>query len=140
MTTIAWDGKVLAGDTLADGGGVMNTRHKVYKLKNNILYGACGETQDCIVVRDWIEAGSNPKEKPSNIAEGFSALIIESGKIFLIENKLVRMEFHESILAIGSGAHYALAAIFLGLSSKEAVSLASKFDLYTNDIVTCVHL
>ena len=55
-----------------------------------------------------------------------------SGKDYISEIK----EFH----AIGSGEPYAIAALELGKSPKEAVEIASKYDLYTGGEVKTIEI
>ena len=42
--------------------------------------------------------------------------------------------------ATGSGGHFALAAMDLGLSAEEAVKYASTRDMYTNDTIQVAHI
>lgn len=130
MTTIAFDGRTLAGDTQCSmfrGNGT-----KAFRLKDGSLFGSCGQIQDGVAVREWLENGG---EKPK-VEDGFHAIVVKDGKLFSLENKLVHMEQRRAFFAIGSGRDYAMAAMFLGNTAADAVRVAHEFDVDTGDEVT----
>jgi len=136
MTTIAWDGKTLAGDRRANAGGLPYSVTKVFRLSDGRLFAGSG-TADCIeAVRDWLEG--NEKQRPSFTKdEDFAILVIskENGKLVCdrYELKCFPMRIEEKFHAVGSGRDYAIAAMDFGKSAREAVEFASKYDIYTGN-------
>ena len=137
MTTIAWDGTTLAGDSLAAIDGCLAAYGlKVYVLTDGRLYGASGRYQDVLAVRMWLDTGG---EKP-HITE-FAGMVIETnGECSRIEESLVFMPIREPFHAVGSGRDFALAAMALGQTAAQAVALAARFDIYTGGGVVEVSL
>lgn len=130
MTTIAWDGRTLAGDTqhsMFRGNG-----DKVFRLNDGSLFGSCGQTQDGVAVMEWLAGGG---EKPK-VEDGFHAILVKDGKLYSLENKLVHLEQRRPFFAIGSGRDYAMAAMFLGKTAADAVRVAREFDVDTGSEVT----
>jgi hypothetical protein len=127
MTTIAWDGFTLVGDTQCNA--IIRRRvNKVFQIKENLFFGGSGLYEDCLLVRTWLMHGGNKPELDDN----FSGLIIRDGTAFRIEQKLMESQIQESHHAIGSGSAYAMMAMHLGKTAEEAVVLASVFDSDTN--------
>lgn len=130
MTTIAFDGRTLAGDTqhsMFRGNG-----EKVFCLNDGSLFGSCGQIQDGAAVREWLASGG---EKPK-VEDGFHAIFVKDGRLYSLENKLVHLEQRRPFFAIGSGRDYAMAAMFLGKTAADAVRVAHEFDVDTGDAVT----
>lgn len=131
MTTIAWDGVTLVGDTQASA-TIKRLVDKVFCIRRNLYFGGSGTYEDCLAVRDWLILGG---EKPE-IEDNFSGLIISDGTAFRVEQKLIKSPIQESHHAIGSGSPYAMMAMHLGKSAEESVKLASIYDSDTNDQLT----
>jgi hypothetical protein len=137
VTTIAWDGKTLAGDSRTVNNGLPRLTTKVHRLDDGRLYAGSGDAQDAVAVRNWLNLGG---EKPK-VHEHFKALLIElTGLCVELENALVPMPVHEPYHAIGSGRDFAILAMRLGKSSTEAVALAMEFDVYTGGYVDSLML
>ncbi len=128
MTTVAWDGFTLAGDTQASA-AIKRLVDKVFYIRKDLYFGGSGTYEDCLAVRDWLISGG---EKPE-IEDDFSGLIIRDGTAFRIEQKLMESQIQESHHAVGSGSAYAMMAMHLGKTAEEAVVLASLFDSDTNN-------
>jgi hypothetical protein len=138
VTTIAWDGRQLAGDRLGNSGGVPIELGKIWDIEGEFV-GIAGLYEDGMAFVEWLLAGEDPASKPE-VDESFRALVVrESGKCFRYESKLYPFEILEPYHALGSGRDFALAALHYGKSAKEAVELAMKFDLDTGigvDVLT----
>lgn len=132
MTTIAWDGKTLAGDrqhSMFNG-----SAPKIFRLKSGDLFGACGQIQDAYAVREWLDGGEKPK-----VEDGFHAILIRFGELIAIENKLILMPTPRQFFAVGSGRDFAMAAMMLGKTAAEAVNIAALLDVDTGhdvDVLT----
>jgi len=150
VTTIAWDGKTLAGDSQSTNGGLPRTFTKLWKLASGDFFGACGDAQDCIAVKDWLNS-LKEKESPK-VADSFGALLIKVQKsivvypdkpevttvtttVYKLEDKLIEIPVKEKQTAIGSGRDFAIAAMRLNCDAAVAVSIASEFDVYTGGLI-----
>lgn len=133
MTTIAWDGKTLAGDR--QHSMFNDCAPKVFRLENGGLFGACGEAQDSVAVREWLEGGEKPK-----VGDGFHAILIKNGDLYVIENKLVLMKPTRRFFAVGSGRDFAMAAMLLGKTAKEAIAIAAQLDVDTGEKIDVLKL
>lgn len=128
MTTIAWDGRVLAADSLLTACGNRAKAKKVFRLKDGSLYGGCGDYQIVLAVKAWLNGGEKPKLDDN---ADFHCLLVKSDGVYSLANLLVEMPIMESFAAVGSGQDFALAALHLGKSAKEAVEVACRFDVST---------
>lgn len=134
MTTIAFDGEVIAYDSRETAGSLIcdedcNKR----RTANGVNFFISGRSGDeSLIIEAYLNApqDSYPKEVSQ------SALIVDGDKVF--EAGISRDEGFTCVLvrrglvtAIGSGSHHALTAMDCGLSAKEAVKMAAKRDTYT---------
>lgn len=145
MTTVAWDGKTLAGDTLASDefGSLRFT--KIFKIDRfvsegateQVLLGCAGSIELTVLIRDWIASGMSPDEKPSFGARmEFNGMVIhKDGRIEFMEEMLTPIILHNTFYAIGSGARYSLGAMEMGATAAEAALISSKYDSNTNGII-----
>lgn len=134
MTTIAWDGKTLAADSQAQTTFKTRSR-KLYRLPDGAIFGAAGFVQEALAVLAWLNGG----EKPGDL-ENFEGLIINKAGGDVLGMRLMREPVLEPFYAIGSGAHYALAAMACGKSAVEAVRIAARFDPGTGGPVEFMRL
>lgn len=138
MTTVAFDGQTMAADTLAvDNWGLKEkTLEKIWANKYLLIGGAgeSGQIQTWLAgldqletdLDDLIEAGYKPYAKESNDP----ALLVVcrmTGRIYRhVGGRFLRSHYPQ--FAIGSGRDFALAAMHLGKSAREAVEVAMTFD------------
>jgi hypothetical protein len=124
MTCIAYDGETLAADRQCCG--VFKTRaRKVWRLSNGALFGGAGVFEQVLAVREWLQDETKPKPDGLN---DFTGLLIEAGRIYRLEEKLIRDRIRERYHAVGSGSPFAVTALYLGKTAREAVTIASRFD------------
>jgi hypothetical protein len=114
MTTAAWDGRTLAADTLGVQSNLKRKTSKVFRLKDGNLFAGCGEYDDVLSAREWLENGGSTPEG-----------------CFRVEHSLLRQPIAEPFTAIGSGRDFAIAAMYLGKSAVEAVDIACLYDAWT---------
>jgi len=152
MTTIAWDGRTLAGDSRVSDDNCVDvlTVKKVFKNKN-LLAAFCGTAYDGAAMRHWLRTCGNddydvfsgegfPKSVMSDDFEGL--LVTPCGKATSVNASGVVIEVAEpgGITAIGSGKQAALAAMLAGADAKQAVAIAAKLDPYTGGKITALRL
>ena len=140
MTTIACDGKELAGDRLSvDNNGMPREVQKIFKIKKgkykNCIIGGSGGYEDLLKAVEWFECGG---EKPS--LKDFNAILLTKSGMYRMENGLILDKIFEGMHAIGSGRDFAIAAMYLGNSAQRSVEIASKFNVYTGSKIDSLKL
>ena len=137
MTTIATDGKSMAGDSLTTA-GTHAVRHapKVHRLKDGRIVGACGLTAECLKIVRWLDDGG---DKP-DISDETEALVLGlDGTVCHIDHKFEMLEY-DVPAGIGSGSDLAIGAILAGASPEAAVGIACVRDRHSGGDITVLHL
>jgi ATP-dependent protease HslVU (ClpYQ) peptidase subunit len=131
LTTIAWDGKTLAGDKQTTIGDTPVPTTKVFRLgtKNKrVLVGACGNKADCQAFVTWVKNGFGGQPEFTD----FTGMVIDlNGNISLYDENPNTATFSRDKWAIGSGANFALGAMAHGATAAESVAIASELDIYS---------
>ena len=132
MTVIAWDGKTLAADKQATYHGVKYTTNKLHRLKNGSIAAGSGSSVQIATMINWLDSGADPKEFPKSqeaIENTAGILVITKDKrIMKYESTPYPLEYLDERVADGSGHEFALCAMYLGKTAKEAVEVACVFD------------
>lgn len=132
MTVIAWDGKMLAADKRTNFGGLHATTTKIHRLKDGRLVGCAGNTAQIAEIVHWLSTGADADKLPSvqrDPKECVSALVIEPcGRVLQYENTAHPIVIENRCWAIGSGRDFAMAAMHLGKTAHQAVTLACELD------------
>lgn len=128
MTTIAFDGKTLAADRQSNYH--RSDVIKIFRVISGKVYGAAGRAEDALAVLEWLNnscSQANPK-----VHENFRAIVADASGFVVYEEKLIRLTYEgRQFMAIGSGCDYAMAAMHLGKTAREAVEIAHLFDVDT---------
>jgi len=135
MTTIAWDGKTLCADKQLTSSGVRCTTTKAHRLKNGWLFASCGALENNALVLSYLngEIGKPCFDKDDD----FDGLLIKADSTaWLLNRKLSEILIEDSCFATGSGRDFALAAMRLGKTAREAVEFAAELDIWTGMGVT----
>lgn len=131
MTTITYRDGVLAADSLATMGDTKAHGHyqKIRRIGDHLV-GAAGSVADSQHFVDWLKHGDENVPPPKG---NYSALIIDPrGRVREIENgSVLPVPRGAKFFAVGSGAPFALAAMYAGASAAEAVKIAAKIDTAT---------
>lgn len=127
MTTIAWDGRSLAGDRRISSGTVVYTSTKIRRTADGRLIGATGDYGVCIAMLDWLEEGGR-RPQCQDSERWASALEIMPDGTCWMHNRDTRWRVEDAFAAIGSGRDYAMAVMALGHPAAKAVEVASRFD------------
>lgn len=129
MTVVAYRNGIIAADTLmtTEGLKVGNVR-KVVKTSDGCLAGVAGTIDYCAEFLAWAQTDREyPAPKYNKDSEAI--LIDASGKIHYYCGKQ-HIVILDAYMAIGCGAPYALAAMYVGADAKDAVDAA--MHLHTN--------
>ena len=141
MTTIAWDGTVLAADTLVSAASCNFHVTKIARAGKYLL-GAAGDFDAAMLMMEWFLHGAQRDDFPSELqkTEGNSCvlLVIVAGEVPEIRRydivhipTIIKGKFY----SVGSGSASALAAMHCGKNAIEAVQIAHMFDCRTGDQV-----
>lgn len=136
MTTIATDGKSMAGDGQAECQGtiVATPRAKVIRLADGSLFGSSGRSLDGERVARWLDEGG---EKPK-VDKHWTALRLHpNGELDYLTNEIEPVAI-DLPAATGSGMDFALGAMEAGADPAQAVAIAARRDTATGGII--VHL
>lgn len=135
MTTIA--AKVSSGEIAADsmvsGDDSFYLVEKLRKGKVSI-FGACGDWDKILKFYSVLEHGG---ELESDI--DITVLELKNDGIWIYESTIIPARIKNDFWAIGTGANYAIAAMHLGKSPREAVEIACTYDTSSNppiDVLT----
>lgn len=156
MTTIAYDGKTLASDsqTTQDGIRLSNSAVKIFARgvdddwaiegKRVAAFGIAGNLHAANDLRRAMSsfAGHHAGD-PFEVGVTFAFIAIAEDRTVFVggkysdDNRSWVVEAQAPV-AVGSGGDFALGAMAAGVPAEEAVRIASKFDVGTNDSVSCI--
>ena len=111
----------------ADRVCIKDDTKKIFRVGNRYI-GVAGTYTAALLAILWMK--DKTKEKPKlEVAKDneFEAIEIRNGKCFYYDENLIESKV-SAPYAIGSGCQYAMAAMYLGKSAKEAVDVAKEFD------------
>jgi len=142
VTTIAWDGKTLASDTLCVNGHIRSGFvTKIVRGPTGELAGAAGHAGFNRAFCDWIaggRAGNPPETKETDDARDYGFVVLLDGKIEQHEIEGVNTIMADKF-AVGSGRNLALGAMEAGATAEEAVKVAIARDCYSGGEITVLH-
>lgn len=146
MTTICYRNGILAADSRAYSGGKapIGSKTKIFHNPELKLAGGCSTTAVGFGERFWMwltgEIGDQDF-KESQPEEGFTALTIQDGEVFIYEDSpFPTGPLKADYFAIGSGREYALGAMEMGASALEAVRVACKHDVWSAEPLLAIDL
>ena len=143
MTTIAFDGLVLAADSASIIGNTLYTTLKIHITRNGDLLAGTGDRGAVDLMVEWIENGCVPADRPPGQASeedgACNVLHVSPTGLALLHTRHGATQVHPPI-AIGSGSQFALAAMHLGSSAPQAAHLATQLDPYSRGPVNAVRL
>jgi ATP-dependent protease HslVU (ClpYQ) peptidase subunit len=142
MTCIAWDGKTLAADKRATGGGMASTVTKIHRLPDGLVAFSGGGAHASELL-NWFFGSRNPDTFPRRDDEdGAGTLMITADrKVFMYaSNNPFPERVEDPFFARGSGRDYAMAAMHLGCDARRAVEVACAFDVYCGNGIDAMEL
>lgn len=135
MTTIAWDGTTLAGDRQRDIRRTPVAATKIFKLDAPIqvsnleraqMFGCAGDSAEAVAFRAWVETGAVGRLDVKDI----DVVAIDAvGRCWFAGASMIFIPIPLPFWGIGSGADYAMGAMARGATAREAVKIASDFDI-----------
>ena len=127
MTVICWDGRTLAADKRATSVGLARTVTKIQR-HGDVLLAMTGDWDVAAEIREWFKAGAVPRDFPEKAREDNASLIVVGrGSLAVYSTGPFPIPIESEKAAFGSGRDFAEAAMYLGCSAVEAVSVACHF-------------
>lgn len=142
MTTICFDGKSMASERRATWGSlIMSGPSKIMRAPDGRLIGCAGDAAWCNAMTIWL---SKPKEKRGDAPE----LEEDDGSVALEVQLDGSVVMHcasgffgiEAPCSIGTGSHFAIAAMACGKDARGAVEIACRFDKNSGGQIDVLHL
>lgn len=146
MTTIAWDGNLLAADSRETSTGMGITTDKAIKLwtidpekhsydgEGVIAFGCAGTAGGSRILKALLEEGLTALTSVPDKVDFTAIIVTAAGKgHWLYTDEDYAFVLGEPVLtdSVGSGAAYARAAMALGKDAKTAIEFAMRFDQCT---------
>jgi ATP-dependent protease HslVU (ClpYQ) peptidase subunit len=134
MTTIATDGRTMAGDgrITAHSEVLTDTAVKVHRLPDGRVVGVAGCSYSCI---EFVRYMSEPGASRPQVDDEFTALVMHpDGRVEMMNARMVPLQI-DTPIAIGSGADYATGAMLAGASPVRAVEIAVMKDSGSGGVV-----
>lgn len=135
MTTIVYKDGVIAYDSRATSGEMISSDSiEKKRVVNNVVFFFAGSLKD---FDSLVEAYFNTEPPVEIENDGTGAIVVDNKKVFLISLDPDSGGYWKQPLelftkyALGSGSHYAQAAMVMGADAKKAVEVASKLDIRT---------
>jgi len=132
MSIICWDGTTLAADKQSTCVGYASTVTKIYRVPGGVV-GFSGYAPHARALLEWFIAGHEvanwpASRNPSDSAD--SLFISNAGDIleFIGAGGGYFERVEDRFTAMGAGRDYALAAMYLGKTAREAVEVAIALD------------
>jgi hypothetical protein len=143
MTTIAFDGRYLAADTLGTRSGTPSNREsRKITVAAGFAYAVNGDWGP--VVPDlikWHQDGANPADIPTHGAGSLMVAELSSRRCWIVSGpQMPYLDEEAAPFTGGSGGDIALGAIDAGVNAMEAVRIASKRDISTGGPIDFVDL
>lgn len=149
MTTIVYRNGFLAADTRAYSGDKPPIGQKTKIFRNDAKQLACGTSSSVVGIGEhfwkWLN-GQISDERfnaifDNNEEKRFTALVIEKGRVFLYDDSIFPTgPLTADYFAIGSGEEYALGALEMGASAEQAVRVACKHDIWSQEPIMVMDL
>lgn len=137
MTTVAFDGRTMAGDgRLADDAIASDDFRKIFRIRGQIV-GLSGAASACMAMVDWMKGGCEGKRPECS---NTSILIVEPDGTAMIQDDGGTPLKVSVPCAIGSGSNYAVAIMDAGGSATKAVRAAMKRDPRTGGKIRTLRL
>ena len=136
MTTIAWDGKTVAADTLTVCGFQRNGKpaQKLFpRTLSGKVYAMSGLFGWAAPWIAWHEAGADPALAPAtpNQEQRGSFIVFDKGRCFYCATDFPYLVEAGAPDAWGTGQEYAIGAMRAGASAVQAVRIAADVDIHT---------
>ena len=142
MTTIAWDGVLLAADRLMVNNGVRGWTRKLFWHGDHAL-AITGNLSIGMEMVAWWQDGADPSKFPASnrdLNEGATLVVATPGTDLRIYESTPYPFTAKAPYALGSGSMAAMAAMKHGANAAGAILTAAEIDIHTGDLYDVAHL
>ena len=134
ITTIAFDGKILAADKQTTWSGRPAPTVKIHKLQKSSGWqaiGHAGNSYHALLIKRWFN-GELEKEPTLPTDSNAIVLLVDlNGRPYMSDRDLVPIPTNMVPWAIGSGGDFAIGAMMAGVPAGEAILIATECDTNT---------
>lgn len=133
MSVVVWDGKTMAADKRACVGELAVQVAKAWRVRDGVVLAVTGDAGPGQMLVDWWVSGADPAKWPAvQATDNWTRLIVwEPGqRPYSYEQHPAKLHFEHPFMAWGSGRDYALGALAMGATARQAVEIASRFNIY----------
>jgi len=129
MTVVAYDGRSLAADKQSVCGGRCSTTTKIWRLDTGEVAAITGMQAMGQMLVEWYKQGADPATWPIPDSEENDCvrLIVADVSGCKFYEQAIPLAVEDAFGAWGSGADFAVTAMYLGKSAREAVELTCLF-------------
>lgn len=127
MTVIAHDGINVAIDRCANSGDFRFEVEKFQRLKDGRIVLFTGRLEHGLLVAAWLEEGADREKHPKFLNDDWCRLIVlDRGTLTEYEATWAPQPVTQKFMAWGSGRDFAMGAMSMGATAKEAVEVANR--------------
>jgi hypothetical protein len=130
MTVVAWDGRTLAADRMANCNGHPRSVTKVFRLDPFRLVAVTGISHKAHEILEWLRDPNREQDKFPRGDDAHVYVVYRDGTAECYEGGPIPVPIVERQFAAGAGRDYALAALYLGYDARRAVEVACALDIY----------
>lgn len=130
ISVVAWDGKTLAADKQATCAGLRFKTTKIRRLSTGEVLAWTGGIEYGAMIAQWYELGADPEKWPKFQAdkENWSRLIVATASgVRVYEQQPIAFVVEDEFQAWGAGRDFALGAMWMGASARQAVEITCRF-------------
>lgn len=146
MTTIAYDGKILAADGQRTWGSeVRGLNEKKLLIKGAHIYAFSGTAALFPVMVEWHARGADPKNLPfgwdlDKENGGWCLVVVDEDGLAKFTSSCPYIERFDPPIAFGAGQDYAIGAMLAGADARLAVELVSGLCTHTGGEIQVINV
>jgi hypothetical protein len=134
MTVVVWDGKTLCADKRATQSDLVRTVTKIRRIRGH-LCAVAGDWDLAQETFKWFEDGASTTELPPFFRDKDNwvafVVVTPEGRLLKYERSPYPMDYTEAVAddgfyVIGSGRDFAIGALAMGATPRQAVLIASR--------------
>lgn len=126
MTVIAYRDGIMAADKQSTFQDMRMRTTKLFQHDDWIV-GGCGGTAKIREIHEWMRNGMDPLTLPSFQRESETSvvmLLVKKDGLYYMDDSHALIHIEQSFYACGSGRDFAMAAMHMGATAKEAAEIA----------------
>ncbi len=132
MSVIAWRDGIIAADKMMTETGLHNVCTKIFKINDNEVLSFAGEIAQGLILVEWYKNGKKEEDWPKfQLTDDWTRLIVASAAgVLIYDNHPVAIPIEDEFQAWGCGRDYAMGALSMGASAREAAEVACTHNVY----------